>query len=429
LCFLYRPKLLPIQSGVSQNTKEGDENQGDFFSPNFLLAIPPKSGYICPINIERTLNLMQTLRDILIVGGGIIGLSCARELAKAGFHVTLFERGEIGREASWAAAGMLTPLFEAEKIGSLLMLGLESLRIFPDFIAELQEETGERIPYHPHGIICPALDETDLTHLREKFERHRQAGFRLSWLSPEEVVKREPNIVPDLLGAISMPDEHWVDNRKLVEVLRRSSQHLGVTIAGETPVEQFVCERNRVVGVRVSGEMYTADTVINAAGAWASTIPGLPSGVDPLVQPIRGQIVVLQMPIPGFLRHVVFSPKGYMVPRDEGNVLVGSTMERVGFNKDVTAEGIHTLLGTAMRIVPALRSAPILTTWAGLRPGSPDGEPVLGPTPLQGYLLATGHTRKGILLAPITARLITQYVTTQRIPELMKPFLLDRFLK
>jgi glycine oxidase len=316
--------------------------------------------------------------DVIVLGGGIIGLGVAWELARRGAQVTLLERDAPARAASWAAAGMLAPRTEQIADAPLRALALESLRLYPDFAADLLEASGIDIHLRLHGIL-------DLRPLAD-----------------------EPR------SAVFSPDEGQVDNRLLGRALTEAADRAGVRIRRNCAATALVCSARRVTGVQTEAGFLAASSVVNALGAWAGALPGVPEPFTVPVRPVKGQICAVQTP-PGYLRCVVWMTGGlYLVPRDDGRLLVGATVEERGFDDRVTAGGIHHLMSGLLRVMPGAANFAIGETWAGLRPDTPDGRPYIGLSELEGYVLATGHYRNGILLAPVTARCIADAITGKR---------------
>jgi glycine oxidase len=366
------------------------------------------------------------MRDIqvVIVGGGVMGCGIALRLCQAGARVTVLERSIPGAEASSAAGGILAPQMEAERPGPFLELCLRSRGMYPDFAAELHALTGVNVNYLPSGLLNLAFDEAKAQHLKAIVSGQRALGLRAELLGADELRALEPQLSPHVVAAARFVDDHQVDNRLLARALTMAAARVGATF--RTGYVRGVVEENgRAVGVDLDGETLRADAVVIAAGSWSGLVQGI--AVDPrVVRPARGQMVQFQTRLPLF-SHVIFSDKGYVVPRADGRVIAGSTLEFAGFEKSVTAEGLHRILSLAMEICPALASAPVQETWAGLRPYTEDHLPILGAGPLPGLFLATGHFRNGILLAPLTARLMAQVVLGERPLVDITPFRLDRF--
>lgn len=341
--------------------------------------------------------------DLVVVGGGVIGLSVAREARARGMQVTVVERGRPGREASWAAAGMLSPLGEALEPGPFLRFGLESLEAYPDFAAELEEETGIPVEHRRCGKLRVALSEPEKERL---LGRHRWAveqGFSARWLAPEAIRTSEPALCTPVRGGLLLDEDHRVDGRALMEALIRSVRQRQTRLLEGSEVRAVEAAKGRARGIVLkSGIRIEADAVLVAAGAWSGRLEGLPTPLP--VRPVRGQMLCLRpQTLPS--ARVLESEEGYLVPRDDGRLLVGATVEEAGFERGVTAGGVRSLLDAALRLVPGLASAPVSESWAGFRPGTPDGLPILGEHPeVEGLFVATGHFRNGILLAPATAR-------------------------
>ncbi len=353
-----------------------------------------------------------------------MGCGIALRLRQAGARVTVLERSIPGAEASSAAGGILAPQMEAEGPGPFLELCLRSRGLYPEFAAELQSLTGVNVNYLPSGLLHLAFDEAGAQRLEATVGWQRALDLRAELLGPAEVHTLEPQLSPQVLAAARFPDDHQVDNRLLTRALTMAAARVGATFRTGY-VRGVVEEKGRAVGVDLDGETLRADAVVIAAGSWSGLVQGV--SLDPrVVRPARGQMVQLQTRLPLF-SHVLFSDKGYVIPRADGRVIVGSTLEFAGFEKHVTAEGLHRILSLAMEICPALASAPVQETWAGLRPYTDDHLPILGAGPLPGLFLATGHFRNGILLAPITAKLLAQAVLGETPSVDLAPFRFDRF--
>ena len=365
---------------------------------------------------------------IAIIGGGICGLSIGWYLAKAGQAVTILERGEAGRGATWAASGMLTPWsFLGSDEEPVFQLHLASHALWPDFGQELEDATGIAIDYRTEGRLFVILDHEDARGLRTRYEFNRKLGLSLEWLSGNEARRREPHLSPTVTDAVYMPSGHLVDNRKVVLALQKAFKLAGGTLCEQSEVFEIVIKQNRVQGVRLSNEFLAADTVVLAAGAWSKDLPGLPAAVRPPVRPVKGQMMALQMlPAAPLLRHVV-TGQVYLIPRSDGRLLVGATIEEQGFDTHVTAGQIFEMLRQARRIIPNIDNLPLIETWAGLRPTSDDEAPILGATGMDGLIIATGHFRHGILLAPITAKAISQLILTGNVMDEIRFFTPLRF--
>jgi glycine oxidase len=361
--------------------------------------------------------------DVVVVGGGLVGCSVALRLAQAGARCTVVERSVPGAEASSAAAGILAPQAEAEGLGPFLALCLRSRALYPEFVAEVEALSGLRVSFRPSGVLHAAFSQASLDRLRGRVDLQRSAGLSAELLEADAVLRLEPAVNQAVHGAASFPMDASVDNRLLMRALSMAAARAGVRfVSGH--VRALLDVGGRAVGVDVDGERLPADAVVVAAGAWTGLVPG--AGVSPRsLRPARGQMVMLRTRLP-VLERVVFSDQGYLVPRTDGHLVAGSTLEFQGFAKDVTAAGLARILALAMEIIPTLADAPVVETWAGLRPFTEDHLPVLGPGPLLGLFLASGHFRNGILLAPVTAELLTQAVLGKPLSLPLSPFRWDR---
>lgn len=363
------------------------------------------------------------MKDVLIIGGGVMGCGIALRLAQAGAKVTVLERSIPGAEASSAAGGILAPQMESEGPGPMLELCLRSRAMYPKLAEELRELTGIDIQYLPCGLLQAAFDEAALHRLEATVAWQKAQGLRAELMDGRSARALEPALSDRVLGAAHFPDDHQVDNRLLVRALSTAAARAGATFRTGY-VRGLLTEGDRVLGVDVDGEPLHAGAVVIAAGSWTGLVHG--SRIDPQkVRPARGQMVELQLRVPLFSR-VLFGPAGYLVPRLDGRVLAGSTMELVGFEKQVTAGGLQGILTMAIALCPALADAPVSSFWAGLRPYTDDHLPYLGEGPLKDLFLASGHFRNGILLAPITARVVSEAVLGQRTTVDLTPFRFDR---
>src|SRR5690242_2591647 len=364
--------------------------------------------------------------DVVVIGGGVIGLSIARALAKRGVRdVCLLERSHVGSEASSAAGGMLLPQVEADGHNEFFALACRSRDLYPSLAVELRDETGIDIELDTTGTLYLALNEHDHEDIEQRFKWQTSVGLAVELLTCAAARELEPCISEATFGALRFPNDIQVENRRLVTALANSVDALGVKTFTETTVEKLIVEGHRVTGVQTSRGNINCQTVVVAAGAWSSFL--LQSAPNPAVTPVRGQMVCLESK-PQLTRHVLFSPRGYLVPRQDGRLLAGSTSENAGFAKRVTAGGITSILGHALEIAPLVKELPIADTWAGLRPRAADGLPVLGPCgEIDGLFYATGHYRNGILLAPLTAELISEAIVARVTSPLLHPFSPDRF--
>jgi len=359
---------------------------------------------------------------VLVVGGGIIGCATALELARAGCRVTVFERATPGAEASSAAAGLLVPIDESPET-SFARLALASWRLYPDVVRDLEARTGIDVEYVTRGTIYPAPASRKA---RDVSQWADLAEFGVETLEDGEVQRREPALSPTIRHAVFVKGDHWLNNQRLVLAYAQAAASSGVELRGGDNVSRVIVEGGRARAVVTEGERIDGDAVLLAAGAWSGELmAGL--GARLRIEPRRGQMIALAH-VPPVITHCVHG-EVYLIPRPSGELLIGATVERAGFQRAVTAEGISSLLQSAIELVPALRDLPIARTWCGFRPWAPDSLPVLGPWPgIDGLFIATGHFRNGILLAPITARLMTDWITGGAPSLEVKDFLPDRFV-
>jgi glycine oxidase len=347
--------------------------------------------------------------DVAILGAGLIGLAIAHELAKRGASVRVMDAGEPAAGASWAGAGMLAPDTEALASPIMRALCVRSLTLYPAFVEELRAESGVDAWLRLDGVLELAMSHEDADRLRAHVAALLRDGVPARWLERADVVTLEPATAGSIFGASLIEREGHVDNRRLGRALLAACERLGVKIDGNMGVPAIEADQRRVRGVRTPQGFFAAPTVINATGAWAGTLDGVPPSARVPVRPVKGQMLSLAMPR-GLVRRVVWYGGGYVVPRSDGRLLVGATVENAGFDVRVTADGISRILEGALAALPALRDLAISETWAGLRPGTPDGLPYIGRTTLEGYFVASGHYRNGILLVPVTARAIGDVV-------------------
>jgi len=362
--------------------------------------------------------------DVIVVGGGVIGCAIAYHLAREGVRVDVIERGEIGGEASGAAAGMLAPLAEVEDAGPFQELCVVSLRMFPALVAMLREETGVDVEYLPSGILRVALTDEEEQRLRDLAGCAN--GLPQHWLSPDDLRSLEPGLSPDVRGGLYSPEERQVNADRLTQAFARAAAMHGATLRRNLRVSGLLTGNGRVTGVRMPNGDLAAGHVVLAAGPWTGRIAAL-LGADLPVFPVRGQMLAL--PSKSAPRHIVWGSAGYLVPKANGLVFAGATVEKVGFRRRTTAAGLRSLAEAASTLAPRLGAFAPVDSWAGLRPGSADGLPLLGPLPgWEGVSVATGHYRNGILLSPITGRLIARSIIDGSPDGTMASFSPARFL-
>jgi glycine oxidase len=370
----------------------------------------------------------QRSADVVIVGGGVIGCSIAYHLAQEGVKATILDKGEIGGEASRAAAGMLAPLAEAEEDGPFQDLGLASFRMFPDLVEALNQDCGVDIEYLRSGILRIALMEKEAEHLKDFAGRRPSPDLELHWLDPEELRALEPGLSPAAQGALYSPEERQVNADRLVQALAKAAAGRGAVLRQNMRVTGLAREGTRVTGVRTLAGPLAAGHVVLAAGAWTARLVGGVDAVRLPIFPVRGQMMALPASRSA-LRHIVWGEQGYLVPKRNGLVFAGATVERVGFRKNTTIRGLSSLRRMTRSLVPRLGSLDAVDAWAGFRPGSADGLPILGPLlGWEGLSVASGHFRNGILLAPITGRLIARSILDGFSNEALAPFSPARFL-
>ncbi|GGF65837.1 glycine oxidase ThiO [Azorhizobium oxalatiphilum] len=368
---------------------------------------------------------------VAIVGAGVMGLSIGWRLAAAGCAVDIFEQGTSGLGASHAAAGMLAACAEAEPgEDGLLVLNRESQRLWPSFAAELEAASGMAVDLRTEGTIVLALNADDGARLRHLLALQQAFGLPVEWLNGAEVRRREPHLTSKLAGAVSCPEDHQVDNRKVAAALKIAALAAGARLHEDAPVERVEVSDGRARAVIVKGERHGADLVVLAAGAWSRGVDITPAAPLP-VRPIKGQMLSVAMdPAAPILNHVIWAPGTYLVPRRDGRLIVGATVEERGFNTDLTAGGQLALLTHAWRALPTIEELPILEQWVGFRPGSRDDAPILGPSAeVDGLIFATGHHRNGILLLPVTADAISRLILEGETADVIAPFTAGRFAR
>jgi len=352
---------------------------------------------------------MASTRDVAIVGAGIIGCSIAFELAKAGMQVCVLERGGIGEESSAAAAGMLSGQHGVTNLGARYQLHVEARELHGRLADDLREQTGIDVGFCRWGLLELLFTPGEVRAADRCCAIQTQAGLRVERLSREETLALEPALAPDLQGSIRYADEAHVHNGRLTIALAEAARRTGAELRSGAPALALIRERERVVGVQTPTETVYAEAVIVANGAWSSDLIR-PLGLMLPVKPMRGQMLAVRT-VPRAVSQIIYGRHMYLVPRPDGETLVGATVEDVGFRKEVTLEGLEELIQAGRHIAPGMMGQPVIRTWAGLRPGSPDGLPLVGPVAGQpGLILAVGHHRNGILLGPITGVLVKQWL-------------------
>jgi glycine oxidase len=367
--------------------------------------------------------------DVAIVGGGVIGLSIAWRLAAAGLKVAVFERDEVGSGASLAATGMLAAATELEPGGAdLLALALESQRAWPRFRDELEAQAGLDIDYRAEGTLTVAIGRDEVDRLRFRHELQARHGLATRWFDGAAARALEPALRPSVAAGIFCAEDHQVDPRRLVPALRRAAAARGATICEQLPVLSLDIAGGRVGGVVTSHGRCRASTVVIANGAWAGSGDVLGDAIAVPVRPLKGQALALRATArTGVPAHVVWTEQVHLAPKAGGRLLVGATVEECGFDPAVTAGAVLALLDGARRALPSVEDMEIEAVWTGFRPTSDDDAPILGVTPIAGLVLATGHHRNGILLAPVTAQAIRDLVTAGEMAGAATQFGLARF--
>ena len=350
------------------------------------------------------------MSNVLIIGGGIIGLSLARQLHKKGFKkITILERGATGRESSHAAAGMLAVQAETDQPDKFFEFCNESNKLYPRFSEELFEETGVDIELDKEGTLYLAFNKADENELRKRYEWQKKKGLAVEKLSAIETHKLEPFVSPDVLGSLYFPNDWQVENRKLLHALEKYAELNKIEIRENCEIKNLLIENGKVSGAETESENFYAENVVLATGAWTSLIKAGDFTL-PKVVPIRGQIIVFHTAKRLFGK-VIYSPRGYLVPRADGRILVGATVEDAGFDKTVSTAATEILRENAEEIAPNLVNLKIHDRWVGLRPFAADGLPVLGEiTGIENLFIATAHYRNGILLAPLTAKILADKI-------------------
>jgi glycine oxidase len=370
--------------------------------------------------------------DVVIIGGGIMGCAIAYRLAARALAVTVIEKAIPGAEASSAAAGMLAPQMEADGAGPLLELGLRSRALYPAVAAELRDATGIDIGYLKCGVIMVALSDDHERALAARRTWQLARGLRVETLSAAALAELEPAVDsggpggPGGRGGLRFPDEAQVHPPSLARAYSQAAARGGVDFVQGRVVRRVLVAGDRVTGVELDGDTLAAGAVVVAAGSWSGLVDGagLTAG---MVRPARGQLVAIETRPPVF-RHILSVPhRGYLVPRTDGTVVAGSTVEMVGFRKEVTVGGLADILDLARRVVPALADAPVTASWSNFRPHTADLLPILGGTAVRGLYVSTGHYRNGILLGPITADAMASLVATGNAGVDLAPFALARF--
>lgn len=368
---------------------------------------------------------MAATPDVVVVGGGAVGLGVAWRCAAGGATVRAFDSSG-SRGATWAAAGLLAPVTEVHYGEEpLLALNLESSARYPSFVAELEEASGVATGYRQCGTLMVALDADESRALDELHRFQQSLGLKVQRLNGRQTRAEEPGLAPSVRGGILVEGDHQVDNRALLEALRAACVRAGVEIVTDT-VKAVEVARDRVDAIVTASEgAVSCGTVVLSAGSWSGAIEGLPPEAVPRVRPVKGQLLHLKGDV--LARRNLRGVDAYLVPRADGRLVVGATVEEKGWDTTVTAGAVFELLRAAYELLPGTAELELTEAVAGLRPGSPDNAPLIGPTSVEGLLLATGHYRNGVLLTPVTADAIAETIAGAGVPEWARPFLPTRF--
>jgi glycine oxidase len=374
---------------------------------------------------------MTSTYDIAVIGGGVMGLGLAGELAGRGMDVVLLEKEDVGREASYASGGMIAPFMELEtRESELLSFGRKSLEMYKPFINRLEEETGEEVGLSSRGTLYVARHDDQQTEVEQLHEFQRRLGVETNKLDPVECRRKEPLLSSEIGVGLFGPREMWVNNRRLTLALLLRCRRRGVDVRTHEPVVDLKYGHSRrIKQCRTSRGTIEADQYINAAGAWSSALPGLSEGDRVPVRPVKGQAVAVQLTDDFLPQFIIRTPDVYCVPHPPERMVLGATSEERGFDQRVTAGAVLELIHDAAEVLPGVLDQPLLETWAGFRPASRDNRPVLGPAPsAENLWYATGHYRSGVLLLPVTVQLLADYMESGCRPEALESFRPDRFV-
>ena len=367
---------------------------------------------------------------IIVVGAGVMGLSIAWRLLREGVNVTVIEKSKVGGEASFAAAGMLAASAEVgyEEF-DLYTLCRTSLQLWPTFAKELEADSGITVDYRSHGTLIVADDPDAAVALKRGYDFQKAHDYPVEWLTRDETLEVEPFLNPRIVASVRASEDHAVDNRMVLKGLQLAIVKLGGQIVEHTEIESIDIASSHPSVVSTNGKQWNGSKIVIAAGAWSRSIQGLPSGISLPVRPVKGQILELKMERPFELQHVIRSRKGYMVPRTDGRLIVGASSEEMGFDKRMTAGGVHAVLEGARDMVPGILDLELLDVTVGLRPGSRDHQPIVGYCASDRLFVATGHYRHGIILSAITAVEAAKSLVTGHDSQHFDVFSPNRFLE
>lgn len=379
--------------------------------------------------LKKALKFMSS-NKISIVGGGVIGLSLGWQLARKGAEVEIFERETAAKGAAWVAAGMLTPQAELgfEEI-ELFNLSRKSLELYPKFLEDLKEDSGLAVKMDRCGSLFAGFDRDDWARLRRLYDFREKVNLPAEWLTGSEAKELEPMLSPKCTCGLWMPDDAQIENRDLLNALHVAAKSKGCKIHENTEVSSVKIENGKVKAVIANGNEMELYNLVIAAGAWSKQIGGIPDSILPPVRPVKGQIMSLGLDSDSKVTHAIRGRDVYLVPKADGRLIVGASNEEMGFDTNPTAGVIYKILERAWETVPGIYEYPIREIKVGLRPGSRDHEPIVGDSEIEGLYFATGHYRSGILLAPITAVELSEWIVTGKISEALQHFQLSRFYK
>lgn len=360
--------------------------------------------------------------EVLIIGGGVIGLAIAREVHRKGItKITILERGKIGQESSYAAAGMLAPNAETDEAGIFTDFCTESLSLYVQFAENLLAETDVDIELDRSGTLFLAFNEKDSAELLHRYQWQKKAGLSVEHLSAQETRKIEPFVSPDVRESLFFPNDWQVENRKLLHALRKYAELNGIEIRENAEIKNLLSENGKITGAETENEKFFADNIVLATGAWTSFIKAENLQM-PVVKPIRGQMIAFQT-AKRLFEKVIYSSRGYLVPRADGRILIGATVEDAGFDKNIYDLSTEILREVAIEIAPSLGNLQIYENWTGLRPFANNGLPIIGNFPnAENLFIATAHYRNGILLAPLTARIVAEKLVANKNSEYVEIF-------
>ncbi len=369
-------------------------------------------------------------KKITIIGGGVIGLSLGWQLARKGAEVEIFERDIAGRSAGWVAAGMLTPQAELgfEEI-ELFEFMRKSLEMYPKFLDELREDSGIDVKLDNCGSLFAGFDRDDMARLRRIYDFREKINLPARWLTGSEAKELEPMLSPKCTCGLWMPDDAQIENRDLLKALQVAVLKCGAHIHEIANVISVKIERGAVDEIMVNDKTVKVSKLVVAAGAWSKQIRGIPENLLPPVRPVKGQIMSLRMQAENKVSHAVRGRDVYLVPKADGRLILGASNEEMGFDTSPTAGEIYKLLERGWETVPGIYEYPIEEIQVGLRPGSRDHEPIIGDSEIEGLYFTTGHYRSGILLAPVTAYELSDWLVTGVKSEMLAPYNLSRFYK